>query len=264
MDYVGLNPFLGSVNPFLGNDNSIPYTAIAAMDYDLSLRRDGTKLYPNSLGDLTKRENRFLHNPGGDITAAAFPFAVSGLVTAAGFNGHLTGAGTDGQSRTGEDIILTNVIAFDVKVFDPNAVISGGSGVLGEYVDLGGARVAVQNIGIPFPPAGIAGFSTNGVRVSNAPTSGTLLLPTYDTWSTHYESNGLNENGNLVGGSPLIDEGTNGQDDNFDGVPDDPAERETSPPYPAALRGIEIAIRCYDPQSRQVRQVTVRHTFVPH
>jgi len=257
MDYVGLDPFLA-------NGNSILYTTIAALDYDLSLRREGANLYPNSLGDLTKRENRFLHNTAGAITAAAFPFDVSGRVTAAGFNGHLTGAGSDGQSRFGEDVILTNVIAFDVKVFDPNAIISAGSGVRGEYVDLGGAGVAVQNIGIPFPPAGIAGFSTNGVRVSNASTSGTLLLPTYDTWSTHYESNGLNENGNSVGGSPLIDEGTNGQDDNSDGVPDDPAERETSPPYPVALRGIEIAIRCYDPQSRQVRQVTVRHTFVPH
>jgi len=25
-----------------------------------------------------------------------------------------------------------------------------------------------------------------------------------------------------------------------------------------------VRIRCYEPASRQVRQVTVRHTFVPH
>lgn len=41
-------------------------------------------------------------------------------------------------------------------------------------------------------------------------------------------------------------------------------EAETSPPYPYPLRGIEVRIRCYEPSSRQVRQVTVRQTFVPH
>lgn len=257
MEYVGLNPFLA-------NGNSIPYTAIAALDYDLSLRREGANLFPNSLGDLTKRENRFLHNPAGAVTAAAFPFDISGLVTAAGFNGHLAGVTSDGQQRDGEDVILTNVIAFDVKVFDPNAAIVGGSGIRGEYVDLGAAGGALQNVGTAFPAAGVAAFSTVGVRLSNTPRNNVLGLPTYDTWSTHYESNGLNEDNDTLGGSPLIDEGTNGEDDNADGVPDDPAERETSAPYPVALRNLEIAIRCYDPQSRQVRQVTVRHTFVPH
>lgn len=260
MEYVGLNPFLG-------NGNSIPYTAIAALDYDLSLRREGANLLPNSLGDLTKRENRFLHNPAGTVNAAAFPFDISGLVTAAGFNGHLTGAASDGQIRDGEDVILSNVIAFDVKVFDPQATITGGSGVRGEYVNLGGAGGPAA-VGTPFPPAGVSGFSTSGIRVANNATlaSGTLRLPTYDTWSTHYESNGLNEDQDPPSGSPLVDEGTNGDDDSSpaDGLADDPAERETSPPYPVALRGVEIALRCYDPQSRQVRQVTVRHTFVPH
>jgi len=29
------------------------------------------------------------------------------------------------------------------------------------------------------------------------------------------------------------------------------------------LRGIEVRIRCYEPTSRQVRQMTVRHSFIP-
>lgn len=261
MPYVGLNPFLL-------NDNAIPYSTTAALDYDMSLRREGGNLFPNSLGDLTKRENRFLHNLGGAVTAAGFPFDVSdpekNLMTTLGFNGHLTGTSSDGYSRDGEDVILTNVIAFDVKVFDPTAVIVGGGGGIGDYVDLGNAGGAVLNIGATFPPAPGACFSSRGVRVSNATRNVTLGWPTYDTWSTHYESNGLNEDADLVGGSQLVDEGGNGLDDNADGVPDDSAERETSPPYPVPLRGIEIAIRCYEPSSRQVRQVTVRHTFVPH
>jgi hypothetical protein len=87
---------------------------------------------------------------------------------------------------------------------------------------------------------------------------------TWDTWSSHYETNGIDEDG--IGG---VDQGSNGIDDAIgpyaqNGQIDEPSEQETSPPYPFPLRGIEIRIRCYEPSSRQVRQVTVRHTFVPH
>jgi hypothetical protein len=95
-----------------------------------------------------------------------------------------------------------------------------------------------------------------------------IAVPTlrvYDTWSTHYESNGMNEDSDVDGaGDPLVDEGSDGLDNNNDGQVDEIAEQETSPPYPHPLRGIEVRIRCYEPSSRQVRQVTVRHTFVPH
>lgn len=80
---------------------------------------------------------------------------------------------------------------------------------------------------------------------------------TYDTWSTHYESNGRDDDDDTY-----VDEGTNGLDDNGDGVPDDPAEAETSAPYPSRLRGLEIRIRCYEPASGQIRQTTLRHTFL--
>lgn len=85
------------------------------------------------------------------------------------------------------------------------------------------------------------------------------LTRIYDTGSTHYEFNGVDEDGD-----GLVDEGTNGRDDDGNGIVDDAAEQETAPPYPVPLRGLEIRIRVYEPSSRQVRQVTVRHTFVPH
>ena len=69
----------------------------------------------NSLGDLTKRENRFAH-PGGfpsnvsrnnnppprqpNVDAGLRPFSLNG-------------------GRYGDDVILTNVLAFDVQVWDP-------------------------------------------------------------------------------------------------------------------------------------------------
>ena len=83
----------------------------------------------------------------------------------------------------------------------------------------------------------------------------------YDTWSLGYEADGIDQDGNGI-----VDQGTDGLDSTTppDGVIDDAGERETSAPYPYPLRGIEVRIRCYEPTSRQIRQVTVRHTFVPH
>jgi hypothetical protein len=245
MSYVG-------ASPFVSGSNSIANTGLAAAyaSYDLSLRQDGGVLRPNSLGDLTKRENRFMHFMAGTVGAATFPYNFTAVNLTA--NGALTG------DRTGEDIVLTNVLAFDVRVFDPAAVIRSAATVAvtpddpgygtasapspapkGAYVDLG---------------SGIAATALTGTADSRS-----KLGRIYDTWSTHYECNGINEDGD-----GNTDEGTDGVDNNNDGVIDDLAERETSPPYPVPLRGIEIRLRVYEPSSRQVRQVTVRHTFVPH
>ncbi len=258
--YVGREPFLSGTNAITaasGTSGGVPL-------YDLSFRTVGTKLVPNSLGDLTKRENRFLHNTAG------FPFAFLGTGA--------TGATFEGTSREGEDLVLTNVIAFDVRVFDPAAraqpaspttlypgdrayAPASAAGAAGAYVDLGGSGAAPEARQLapsvpPFPPVGATALQSGGLMVSSLHT---LSPRTYDTWSWHYEFNGVNEDGDT-----LTDEGTNGLDDNEngEGQPDDSAERETSPPYPVPLRGIEVRLRCYEPSSKQVRQVTIRHTFL--
>jgi hypothetical protein len=107
-------------------------------------------------------------------------------------------------------------------------------------------------------------FSSQGIGNYREQDYGMAGSKTWDTWSTHYETNGLDED-NIAG----PDQGSDGLDNNTManntiGEVDEPAEFETSPPYPFPLRGIEVRIRCYEPSSRQVRQVTVRHTFVPH
>jgi hypothetical protein len=268
---------------------------------DVSVRRESTppgvapeadRLFPNTLADLARREARFLHNPEGLTGAAAvnpsdpraFPFEFAG-------GRHQATPAPDGlffgpdSPRFGEDVILTNVLAFDVRVFDPGAgigLIAGRSVVVpgdpgyagtpvasGAYVDLGHGAT-----GNPLLPAGAAPrFAGNGQPVAGTGASAATLPRTYDTWTLAYETNGrnedndwvdLNNNGSRDPGEDLVDEAFNGLDDNGDGVIDDPGERETSPPYPYPLRGVEVRIRCYEPSSRQVRQVTVRHTFVPH
>jgi len=247
--YVGQGPFLmnnsvadsGFVDPATANFSwGIFYGA-----FDLSCRRNNGRLYPNSLGDLTKRENRFLHS-------STFPHGFQGTSTPGAV---LTGAG-----RVGDDVVLTNVIAFDVRVYDPDVGSPAGA-----YLDLNWGKAAFPvATTATFPTAGMTIFQGKGVNCSSSGNAA-LTLPTYDTWSTHYEFDGINQ-GDMptVPPKPQTDEGTNGLDDNNDGLVDDSGEQETSPPYPVPLRGIEVRIRLYDPTSRQVRQVTVRHTFVPH
>jgi type II secretory pathway component PulJ len=239
--YVGLGNFASGSNSVMGSLPNFQH----ANDLSVHVSPDG-RLVPNSLGDLTKREYRFLHNLN---DPELFPFAPLEMFSSDQLNGHIQGA------REGEDMVITNVIAFDVRVFDPREPLSFGG--TGAYVDLNSSNSAAVPMDDPFPPASGGVFRTGGVRVSNVPRNHTLVR-TFDTWSTHYESNGVDEDGRF--GS---DQGTNLQDDNGDGLVDDPDERETSPPYPVPLRGIEVRIRCYEPASRQVRQVTIRHTFVP-
>jgi prepilin-type N-terminal cleavage/methylation domain-containing protein len=266
--YVGAGDFQNGNNAVAFSNWGGSWTAFYA-DYDLSCHVEGVggtaALLPNSLGDLTRRENRFMHMLGN-----AFPYNPTIPTTAGSTNGEiLTG------TRLGEDVILTNVIAFDIRVFDPQAPIKASSGVaagpgdpgyssasatgaLGAYVDLGWAATgSTYAVGSTFPVG--AALQSDSMKVSNAPRLMSLPTAVYDTWTTHYESNGIDDDGNGV-----IDQGTNTIDDDSNGIVDDAAEQETSPPYPVALRGVEIRLRVYEPSSRQVRQVTVRHTFVPH
>ena len=198
-------------------------------------------------------------------------------------------------------MILTNVLAFDVRVFDPSApvrvnaaddiaLVPGDPGFAavpnvvanGAYVDLGWARdrgatdPPVANIAPHAPRFADLGDSRSGLRPTNR-NAGPCV---YDTWSTHYESNGFNDDAET--GDTVTDQGSDGLDNDSDGkvdespfdadgdgtptnlgAGDDPGELETAPPYPAALRGIEVRLRCYEPSSLQVRQVTIRHSFVP-
>jgi hypothetical protein len=282
--------------------------------YDLSVRRQGVNLVPNTLSDLTRPECRFAHwqlpnfashphritgwaalglptlrecsapgwvagaqlpvvslNPRGTFDAWNTPHPWEELDEVTGTlntppNNFM------GGSRIAEDVILNNVIGFDVKVWDAKApVVSSDSGnealvpgdpgypdalgkvdsdparlvSYGAYVDLGyGHRINVNY-------SGISTFSGPGDPRSR-------LIRVYDTWSFHYEHDGQDQNVNN-----LIDEGTNGFDDNNDGAVDDYNELEMPPPYPYPLRGIQIKIRAFEPDSRQIREVTVVVDFVP-
>ena len=244
--YVGAGAFL----PTNRLSGAIP---AAYYNYDLSLRPESTNaLVPNTLSDLTLRENRFLHGPHWSV---AFPNVIL----------NATFDATSG--REGQDVILTNVIGFDVRVYDPDAVPRlNGTTVLSPneqgYVS-GTAEASFKGcfLDLGYAPTGVTTvLSGNG----NPQSKLQKFIPggnaTYDTWSTHLESNGVDDDGDGT-----VDQATNGIDDgptpNPNGLVDDPLENEAPPPYAVALRAIEVRLRCYDPLSGQVRQTTVRHAF---
>lgn len=286
LGYVGT----GAFEQQLGQNRitTVPFpTFYETYDVSVARRMDGSAdmLVPNTLGDLTRRECRFLHNLNGDTTGMnLFPYPFLGFALQAPLPHQtpslspvvdqlppaIAGLIFDSAStRRGEDVVLTNVIGFDVRVFDPSAPLqasASGTDVItpgdqlqptaaaayGSFVDLGNAGALPAPNGITQPLFTGPNQFRSGL--------GADITRVYDTWSLGYESDGIDQDG--VNG---VDQGTDGFDSApFDGVIDDTGERETSAPYPYPLRGIEVRIRCYEPTSRQIRQVTVRHTFVPH
>lgn len=251
--------------------------------------------------------------------------------------------GTAG-SRIGADIILTNVVGFDVKAWDPGAPVfraaststnPNNAGVLvpgdggyasavlafnnaatdaakqpvafGAFADLfymgvepsttsnittarsqalaryvayqetasATVKSSLQKMEAASPFLGRcyvprAQFASAGNGPLSALTTHGYSRPAvWDSWSTHYEADGVD---NDFDG--LIDEFTNGVDDNQNGLVDEPdstvrpdgfmiGEQEAPPPYRSPLRGIKVTIRVMEQDSKEVREVTIVHEFVP-
>jgi len=318
---------------------------------DVSFRREGNIRVPNTLSDLTKRENRFGHlrnifphamdlsairnnlstdrnnfpeyivdGDGNPLRPVLHPFGLpfewdedvgfdetNEIPTSPPGETFLGGTTTKGDDRQGEDAILNDVLAFDLRVFDPGAPLrrnpqppTGGPdepfttlepsdagwdaavGVkigFGSYVDMGWLPTYAWATGEP-----TAYFSQRrqaGWTPWVPPASLLNGYPcVYDTWPYHYEDDGLDQDAGADNGAG-VDQGTNGLDDivpyDHDNDPstaaifpasgvngvDDHGERETVPPYNVPLRGIQVKLRVYDRDTRQIRESTVTRSFVP-
>jgi hypothetical protein len=262
----------------------------------------GTIYVGNTLGDLTKRECRMAHEslianvPAGVGAAGKYPHRViPNLVVP--FGGSLDSTALTGfkldssNARFGEDVVLTNVVSFDVQVWDPAAPVQLNSGTAvtppdpgfaaagiasstGAFVNLnwGGSSKAWTSPGVISPfqttghpksqlvanPPSTADYNKSWLRYPLSDTTNYRQPSTYDVFSIHYEHDGIDQDGD-----GKVDQGTDGFDNNNDGVVDDINERETMAPYPVPLRGIKVTIRCYEPDSRQVHEVTIVESFLP-
>ncbi|HEV7279107.1 MAG TPA: hypothetical protein VGN57_02740 [Pirellulaceae bacterium] len=318
-----------------------PYPAYDGLKYrmqtfyqqnDLSIRYDSTSgLVGNTLADLSRRENRFAHvrssipnlypidvdelqqrNPM--IDRKLLPYFPGWLLTS---DPNLPGPPpmlptTDLLNDVyleGNDVLLAEVLAFDVKGFDPLASVrmdsnyfamtpsdpgyntdQGHTGTLsipggklpiqtGAFVDLG------YNLTHAVTPGVTTWLSGNGQVKSKlvnpayfASAAPQYSFRTYCTWSMFYEMNAFDSDGDgtisvLEGdenGDGVPDGGTNQIDDDLDGtggtahpngLVDELAEWDTAPPYPYPLRGIQVTLRVMEPNSRQIRQMSVVQNF---
>ena len=98
--------------------------------------------------------------------------------------------------RAGEDVVLTNVLSFDIKVW---------CSITKDFVDLG-------TPGTDWASSSIDLYGQGG--------------HVWDSWTIQYQS-----------------------------------ESEPDPPYVTPLEAIRITVRCFDPASGVIRQVTVTHRF---
>ncbi len=236
--------------------------------FDVSVRIEDGRLIGNTLSDLTKRENRFFHNnnvfnpPGNAVNQ--YPHAMLTLPN-----------GTAGW------LVLNNALALDIRVFDSTAPLIEIAGSTlgvgdagfdaafwlpattvgqGDYVDLN-YRASYGKFLSDYPAISYGAMpAANTSLFSELPTMKSQLRTplggVYDTWSYHYENDGIDQDGVLG-----FDQGANGlDDDNANGV-DDRGERETAPPYDVPLRGVKVILRVYEPDARQIRESSVTHSF---
>lgn len=208
----------------------------------------------------------------------------------------------------GQDVVASDIAAFDLRIWSPDAIVRqanpadmsdqvliqpGDPGYAinpavpqaandvtngvgrGAFVDLGYGNDYVS---------GSAAWTGTAVNALNAPQFSTLSNPKagngwqwpsppfpnptydlcYDTFSTHYETNGVDDDGDGI-----IDQGTNGLDDDYlagppptGNGPDDVGERETMPPYPFACRGVEVTFRAIHRETKQIHQTSVKQSYL--
>lgn len=285
-----IRPDLNGPQGVLLQPNGTPYPASSAAFFlnlnDISIRinPNGT-ISANSLADLTLRQNRVAHIPAGVINNnvdANFPYPFS----------HTRVPFQSGVAM-GEDVIMDQVIGFDLRVFDPDTLVltaptqdvaltpsdpgyesalSSGARPVGKgaYVDLGYAvPYTLVNNGAtlsffswqPRTKSQLSAVTLPGmVTAKNQQYFQFGNYRTYDTWTIEYERDGLDQNSNN-----LIDEGLDGIDNPNIGRygVDDNLEAETEPPYLYPLRGFQVIIRAFQNSQQQMRQFTVSHDFTP-
>ena len=162
-----IKPGLGILSPVTGAGVPVGITINAAnqllQNTDVSARVEAipgnttaSNLFvtANSLEDLTLRHNRFAHQLGAGLAVLPHNSTLNNALLRSDPQYGLQAVGAFTHRRAGnqEDLMLTGVMSFDVRVFDPLALAVAKTGSsnpppLFEYADIGdiGARVFNRN-----------------------------------------------------------------------------------------------------------------------
>ncbi len=225
----------------------------------------------NSLADLTDRRNRFVHwkippnwnREKSPMPADGDPFGFPYRLETTTGDFPLYGSRKIGD-QFGDDLMLWNVLGFDVEVFDPNATTRNRQ-IAGDDVealvpsDPGYTHTSFSQFPVdPRLRRGRGVFADLGYGDRRSP----IIAPhapfhgaphslsqlavgtyyTYCTWSRRYEQ------------FTSIDPNFDYDGSRFTDTP--------QPPYSHALRGVQVRLRAWEPDYRQVRQKTVVSHFV--
>lgn len=110
------------------------------------------------------------------------------------------------------------------------------------------------------------------IRSGKFSTTFSIHQPTFDSFSDYYESDGnlqaagVSENGLVAyGATPVAsvtpDRGIDGIDNNNNGVIDEEAERDTSPPYRYAMPAVQIKLRYQDQTAGTLQELSMVHSL---
>lgn len=138
------------------------------------------------------------------------------------------------------DVILTNVLSFNVRAWDPE---------LSDYVDLGSGSLNDPSI---------SGNNPDNLRSFGYYSDGSSLTENmpcvYDTWSEQYQKNlyafDSFNNTNVANSSNSTMDIDSMQEISSSQLLDFP------PPYNVALKSLQVEIRVFDPRSKQIRNAT--------
>ena len=169
-------------------------------------------------------------------------------------------------------VVLTNVIAFDIQVYDPDAqryVVRAGADPSDPIVDIAdpseiGAQLGVANGRFSsfsrgaFVDLGKGKGARGAVPILfNRPHRRYESEAVYDTGTSQYNNDEVNDRGrNGVDDAPYSGDGSP------NGIVDDIEEKASIPPYNVPLRGIKISMRVIEPNTKQIRQLTIIKSFV--
>ena len=161
------------------------------------------------------------------------------------------------KQRTNEDVLLTNVISFDIQVWDAESK---------KFIGLGEDRINFTTNNTADARENSKSLSSQGFFGTNDGTtcfanSGTIqygLLPcVYDTWTDAYENDAT---GNVLGANSQSIFGL-GRADGIIDIMEHVDQWRCPPPYNAPLTGIQIKIRVFDSDTNNIREVTIRRNF---
>jgi hypothetical protein len=237
----------------------INYNPSASQVFEVSTWFNATanKYFVNRANDITAPMRRFgIQTVGKDFPTAGVPRRNPNDTSNPPSNlARLTlldDTGNPNHPLTAGDILLTDVLEFEVKVlWEPPPALPAK----GQYVRPVVASSAVNNPDYPFDLLPVPTGPNQNSVLANQSAAAFFPVRVFDTWSTELDSGGAYKYGLGFGltSNPSTDPWNAGH---FGNPPSGPGTPSTIP-LRVRVRALQIKLRIWDVKSRQTRQITI-------